>query len=128
MKKIIFFLMMTVMLAFTACSDDDEDVEPIVGTWILQSVEPGTIYDPEGCTDSTVRIMGDNTLTASLYFQQNNCDQISGQGTWEKTGASTYIFDFPELEEIEGTVTFPGEGRMIFTSENDLVFTFQLQL
>ena len=129
MKKYLIFLMMAAMLAFTACSDDDNDVEPIVGTWILQSVTPNTLFNPQDCpSDSTVRILADNSLTASLYFQQNNCDLITGDGSWEKTGASSYTFVFPEVGEVQGTATFPGEGTMIFTTENDLIFTFQLQL
>ena len=130
MKKYLILFLLSGFFAFTSCSDDDDaDVEPIVGTWILQSIEPNTLFDPEGCgSDSTLRILRDNTLIASLYFQQNNCGQISGAGTWQKTGTSSYIFNFPEIGEVEGTATFPGEGSMLFTTEDGTVFNFQLQL
>jgi hypothetical protein len=129
MKKYVILLIMAATLGFTACSGDDGDVDPVIGTWVLLSVQPNTVFNPEGCgSDSTVRILSDNTLTATFYFQQNNCAQISGAGTWQKTGASSYTFVFPEIGEIEGTVTFPEQGKMVFTSENDIAFSFQLQL
>lgn len=129
MKKFLILLMMTAFLGFTSCSDDDEEGERVLGTWILQSVEPNTLFDPQECANnSTVRVEGDNTLTANFYFQQNNCDLTSGEGTWQKTGASSYSFDFPEVGEVSGTATFPSKDRMIFTSEEGIVFTFQRQL
>lgn len=130
MKKYVVFLLLIGVFGLFSCSnDDDNEGDPVIGTWILQNVEPNTTFNPQDCgPNSTVRILGDNSLTASLYFLQNNCALISGDGSWQNTGASTYTFNLPEAGEIQGTATFPGDGKMVFTSENDLVFTFQLQL
>lgn len=130
MKKYLILLIMTTAVGFTSCSDDDEDQDRVIGTWILQSVEPSSLYDPEACAgkNSTVEIEGNNILTATFYFTQTNCVASAQEGTWQKTGASSYTFDFPGLDPVTGTVTYPGTDRMVFTGDNGEVFTFQRQL
>ncbi len=130
MKKYLILLIMTAAVGFSSCSDDDEDQDRIIGTWILQSVQPSSLYDPEACAgkNSTVEIEGNNILTATFYFTQTNCVASPEEGTWQKTGASTYTLDFPGFEPLTGTVTYPSSDRMTFSTENDVVFTFQRQL
>lgn len=126
MKKYLILLLLTTLATFSSCSDDDDDERDlIVGNWILETVEPDSFFNPQACTEiSTVQINGDNTLTTTLYFEQDNCDGVTGDGTWEKTGASSYRFEFPEIGTLNGTVSHPSPERMLFTSENDLVLSF----
>ncbi|MFD2516763.1 lipocalin family protein [Salinimicrobium flavum] len=129
MKKYLILFMMAALAGFTSCSDDDDTGERIVGTWILQSVAPNEIFDPTVCTfDSIVDIKGDNTLTATFYFPENECEGSTDDGTWQKTGTSSYTLDFPGFDPITGTVSYPSSDRMVFTSETNVVFTFQRQL
>lgn len=118
MKKILVFLLLIGAFSLFSCSnDDDNNVEPIVGDWILTDVTPPLI-DPAGCTeDSTVSINLDGTLKSSFYLSENDCDQREETGDWTYNGNSTYTMQFPGLNEIQGSVNFPSPDTFTFTSE-----------
>lgn len=129
MKKYLILLIVVSQAIFTACNNDDDNVRSIVGNWILQNVEPSTVFDPAACTNnSTVLINGDNTLQANIYLEQNNCDGSSGNGTWENNANSSYTLNIPPIGEITGTVKFNTSDQFTFTAEDNTVYTFQRQL
>lgn len=129
MKKIFLFLLLLALAPLNSCSDDDEQPDRIIGNWILEEVNPATAFDPSACpNNSTVQIDGDYTLTANFYFDQNNCVLSSGEGTWERTGNSTYTLVLPEVGTITGTVNFTSADNFIFTAESGLEMTFRRQL
>ncbi len=130
MKKFLILFLATSLFAFSSCSndDDDNDVNPIIGEWILESVNPAVI-DPAACTNnSSISVNGDNTMTSNFYLEQNNCDLINTSGTWEDNGNSLYTMDFPVLGEVSGTVNFIDTNSFTFTTATDIVFTFDRQI
>lgn len=129
MKKYLILLIVVSQAIFTACNSDDDNERTIIGNWILQNIEPSTIFDPAACTNnSTVEINGDNTLQSNLFFAQNNCDGSSGNGTWKTNADSSYTLNIPSVGEINGLVVFTSSDNFTFTTDDNTVYTFQRQL
>ncbi len=130
MKKFLILFLATSLFAFTSCSDDDDnsDVNPLIGEWILVSVNPA-IIDPAACTNSSsISVNGDNSMSSNFYLEQNNCDLLTTSGSWMDNGNSQYTLEFPELGEVTGTVNFLDANSFTFTTSTNTVFTFNRQI
>ena len=130
MKRLLILFLMTGLIAFTSCSDDDDnnDANPLIGQWILVSVNPAVI-DPAACTNSSsISVNSDNSMTSNFYLEENNCDLITTSGTWVDNGNSQYTLEFPQLGDVSGTVNFTDANSFTFTTGTNTVFTFNRQI
>lgn len=74
MKKLILFLLLVIPLAFTACTDDDNESETLIGTWKSTGALP-KIVDISGNAGLKMRIGNDLIETSgdgtSITFYEN---------------------------------------------------------
>lgn len=125
MKKL--FLLFVSLSLLTACSSDDDnsEVDPILGTWLIVEVNnpPGSDFTLSDCNkNSTMTFNEDGTATSVFHAQvEGNC--MAGNptaSTWNnQSGIYTITIPIPELEGLGfDTLT----GTIQFTS-NTFIFT-----
>ena len=131
MKKYLILFLFTGLLSFTACSDDDEagpkNEDPIVGTWVITSVEPAQ-FNIEACEEaSTITFNEDNTGSATFYLEETNCIAANASGDWSNNGGDSYTITVPVAGSMTGTIDFSGANQFFFVTENGVTITFQRQ-
>ncbi|MDO6674660.1 lipocalin family protein [Tenacibaculum sp. 1B UA] len=90
MKKI---LVLTIALfSLLACSSDDENnLDPIVGTWYKFSINEQEVNDCEKNTTIKFSQNGTFTATYSYYNGENTClTEETFKGTWTNKGNNNY--------------------------------------
>ncbi|WP_264536191.1 lipocalin family protein [Flavobacterium sp. N1736] len=113
MKKlsILFVSVLTLGLAVTSCSSDDDDNGTIEGKWQLSEVgvvfngtealEPAT---NDGCDNDVVEFKTDGKFVDSYSeFTDNKCTAYTQEGTWTKDGSTLtkkYASDDEEKVEV----------------------------
>lgn len=122
MKKPILFFALASMVAFTNCSKDNDDTDPIVGTWVSE-----TSITPEG---------GETTTYADVWvFEEDHTgaytDTTNGEVNresdfiWTKTDEG-YEVDYEEevrnnetftIGELLGKTTLEQDGALIAIKE-----------
>ena len=80
MKKLLVFLFLSATVALTSCSKDNDDVDPIVGTWAMDS--SFTINDSTTSNREEWIFKEDNTGQFSEYDNGVLDDTVSF--TWSK--------------------------------------------
>ncbi|PAM91983.1 hypothetical protein B4N84_24520 [Flavobacterium sp. IR1] len=121
MKKlsILFVSVLTLGLAVTSCSSDDDDAS-IVGKWELSQVGTivngkevyGPIENEGGCAISTFEYAADGTFTDTYSeFEDNKCTPYTEKGKYVKDGnkltltyeGNTESDDAQEIIELSGS-------------------------
>lgn len=112
MKKLLYlFIACTI---FISCeSDNDSDLDPIIGTWQLQSIIEDDVEQTTECSrKTTIVFLQDGTTTADIYEDDgNNCNNFKDTSTWVNKGNSTYRI---KVDDADSKLTF---------SQNNTVFT-----
>ena len=111
MKKLLYLFILSTIL-ISCSSNDDESLDPIIGTWQLQSVLEDGIELTTECERKTTLTFNENGTTASVSFFEdgNGCESETETSTWENTGDSMYNAD--------------GEDNVLLTfSQNNTVFS-----
>ena len=110
--RVLFLALISISLMMTSCEDDD-DVDPIVGTWKLEKV---TMNGDEIDLDvigisATVTFKDDGTYSGTANFE-GNPESISG--TWERKDSETvYIYEDTE------TIILKKEGEYYTNTEQE---------
>lgn len=131
MKKYMILLLLTGLFSFSACSDDDdagtENEDPIVGTWIVTSVEPAQ-FNIEACEEaSTITFNENNTGSATFYIEETGCAATNASGDWSNEGGDVYTITVPVIGSMTGSVDFNGANEFFFVTDAGVTITFQRQ-
>ena len=131
MKKYMILLLLTGLFSFSACSDDDDsgkdNNDPIIGTWIVASVDPATINIDACEEDSTITFNENNTGNATFYIEETNCLPANTTGAWSNNGGDEYTISVPVIGDLTGSVDFNGANEFFFVTDNGITITFQRQ-
>lgn len=107
--KVLFLLMIAMtLIVTTGCEDDeDSDVDPIIGTWMLYELD---VTEGMITTTYTAAEMNANmtvVFTAEVYTAIGimGDDVINEAGTWSRVDSNTIT-----LVNTDGTVTLNKEG------------------
>ena len=132
MKKYLLLLAAFGLFLFASCSDDDDNTAKmeINGTWELTSVSPPIPgWDFSACPDNPeITFTADGTAMWILYDSEDNCAEVSSNGTWVKNQDGTYTVTVPDLGPVTGTVNFSGANQFTFNTtvqQFPVALTFQ---
>lgn len=114
--KVLFLLIITMaLIVTTGCEDEESDVDPIIGTWMLYEVDV-----TEGGITATFSASEMNAtmtvvFTAGVYTAVGvmGDDVINEAGTWTRVDSNTIT-----LVNTDGNVTLNKEGEY-YTAEFD---------
>lgn len=112
MKKLIYLFLASAILISCSSSDDDS-LDPIIGSWKLQSVIEDGVETSTECQRQTTVTFSENgtTQSKSYYDDGNGCESDSDTSTWVNVGGSTYRIDSDD------------EATKINFSQNNTVFS-----
>ncbi|WP_298881156.1 lipocalin family protein [uncultured Polaribacter sp.] len=116
MKKLLY-LFITATILISCDSDNDSDLEPIIGKWQLTSeTENGKEISDECQRKSTITFFENGTTSEIYYYNYGNdvCESDTTSSKWENVGDSNY------------RITNDGnsETNEILFSNNNNVFSF----
>ncbi|WBX75215.1 lipocalin family protein [Tenacibaculum ovolyticum] len=89
MKKLL--ILSITILSLLSCSNNNDNLDPFIGTWSLFSLDGTEVSDCEKQT--TITIIEGGTFTATYYFDEpdNTClEEESFTGTWTNKGNNNY--------------------------------------
>ena len=120
MKKIL--VLTIAIFSLLACSDDNDNLDPFVGTWYPFSVDGEEVSDCR--KKGTISIKEDGTYTTTFYyFYEDECQKdTSSSGTWTNLGDGVYEItekDDTEEEEIEENDTDTNKVNVSFKDNNN---------
>jgi len=112
MKKLLYLFVASIILISCNSNDNDETLDPIIGTWQLQSATVNNVEISNDCSkQSTIAFSDDNTIFVTSFDDfDGECTSFTETSTWLNTGNSVYEFD--DEEELD-----------IRFSQNNTVFT-----
>ena len=113
MKKLLYLFIASAIL-ISCESDNDTDLDPIIGTWQLQSVSKSGNEQTTECERKTTLVFLENgTTTNERFFEDGNgCELEKGVSTWVNKGNSTYRID----KDTEDAKLNFSQNNTIFTS------------
>ncbi|WP_420553082.1 lipocalin family protein [Tenacibaculum aiptasiae] len=115
MKKILFLSI--ALFSLISCSSNDEDsLDPFIGTWYLFSINNQEVSD---CLkNNTVNILENGNLTFTSYDLINNVCKVddTGSSTWKNKGGGNYGIT------TKGT-TIERINKVLFSNNNN-TFTY----
>lgn len=108
--KVLFLLLISSTLFITSC-DEDEDDDPIIGTWILMEA-----VDAEGATIYTATQLALEGISMTVTFTESKYHAVGSMGdgaidetgTWDREDKNTVIIHPPGDDE-DVTLTKDGE-------------------
>jgi hypothetical protein len=111
--KVLFLVIVSMsLITFNACDEDDED--PIIGTWILYEMQMGTAtLDAAALTEAGYTMTVIFTKNAYTAIGVVGDDIINETGTWTREDSNTVI-----ITNTDGTVTLTKVGEY-YTAEFD---------
>jgi hypothetical protein len=113
MKKLLYLLFAFTL--FISCgSDNDVDIDPIIGTWQLTSETENEIEISTECSRKNTFIFLENGTVSLVSYEDNDnatCDMYTNSANWENAGDSNY-----KIGNVSETT------KLIF-SENNTVFS-----
>jgi heat shock protein HslJ len=112
MKKLLYLFIATALL-ISCESDEDDNLDPIIGKWQLQSfLVNGDEESTECDRKTTVTFNEDGTFSnTSFYNDGNSCESEFLTSTWKKISDSVYRVDSDD------------ENATLVFSENNTVFS-----
>ena len=124
MKNLLYLFLTVSIISFTSCSKDEEDaVDPIVGTWFLFSYDGELVDECE--SQSNVTFREDGTVT-SIDFYQSEISSIDEDGniTIDSSECTSDTYGFSWENNNDGTYTFidseePDYSEIYTTSFSD---------
>ena len=129
--KVLFLMMISMSLLVTTSCEDDDDVDEIIGTWVMQDgvVElSGTTVTPNqlGLESITVEISALKIFTATTVMVGVSTPMVE-TGTWERTNSTTVVTT--GILTGEKTMTKEGEFyvRIESTQMGNVKFRFKKQ-
>lgn len=113
MKKLLCLFIASAIL-ISCESNDDTDLDPIIGTWQLQSVvENGDEQTTECERRTTITFFADGTTNSKAFYDDGNgCESESDTSTWVGLENSTYKVDSDD-EEVKLNFS---QNNTVFTS------------
>ena len=119
MKKLLYLFIATTFL-ISCSSNDDSNLDPIIGKWKLASItlDGKDISIGDECDQKSTVTYLENGNTEDVFFLDNGygeCNKTEEKSTWENIGNSTYIFD-----ELEVKIDF-------FNNNNSYKTTLQIK-
>ncbi|MEA2106779.1 MAG: hypothetical protein U9P82_08710 [Bacteroidota bacterium] len=112
--RVLFLALISMSLFMTSCEDDD-DVDPIVGTWALDKVEAMSMtFTPEQMGMSITIIMNEDGTLSGNYSDDTGTESISG--TWERIDSETV-----KIYDNSDTLTLKKEGEYYTITEQDYI-------
>ena len=120
MKKIL--VLTIAMFSLLACSSDDDNLDPLVGSWYLFSENNEEVPDCE--KKSTLQILENGTFKSlSYYFDEDTqecTEEGNSNGTWTNKGSNIYGIK-PDGRDKEGilNITFKDNNNTFSYSETD---------
>jgi hypothetical protein len=111
--KVLFLVIVSMsLITFNACDEDDED--PIIGTWILYEMQMGTAtLDAAALTEAGYTMTVIFTKNAYTAIGVVGDDIINETGTWTREDSNTVI-----ITNTDGNTTLTKVGEY-YTAEFD---------
>lgn len=114
MKKILILTIALVSL-FSCSSDENENIDPIIGVWYVYSYKGQLTNECERKGLTTFTKDGDFS-TISYALINNNCiEDSSSTGTWSNKGNNAYVIKRGN-DEDEVTITFSDNNNTFSAS------------
>ena len=115
MKNLLYLFIFSTIL-ISCSSDNDLDIDPIIGKWQLQSVLENGEEETTECERKTTISFSSNGTTNSESFDSDggNCESQSDTSTWKNIGNSTY------------RIARDDEDAKLSFSQNNTVFSASL--
>ena len=102
MKKLLYLFIAGTFL-ISCSSNDDSNLDPIIGKWKLASItlDGKDISIGDECDQKSIVTYLENGNTENVFFLDNgygDCNKTKEKSTWKNIGNSTYIFDEFEIK------------------------------
>lgn len=121
MKKLLFLFIASTIL-FSCESNDENDLDPIIGTWQLTSeTENGTEESTECSRKTKVTFSEDGKFTYQGFFTDggSECENENSSGTWRNDNNSNYTLDFGDGDTSTTKLTFSQNNNVFSTTDTD---------
>ena len=118
MKKLLYlFIASTLLISCNSNDDNSPDLDPIIGTWQLQSIQAFNQEQTTACTRQSTLIFSENGTASINSFADaddgsGDCERYSDMSNWENSGNSTYKID----DDVETFTIDFSENNTVFTS------------
>lgn len=133
MKKLLYlFIASTLLISCNSNDDNTPDLDPIIGTWRLQSIQENSQERSTACTRQSTLIFSENGTTTINSFEDaddgsGDCERYSDMSNWENSGNSTYKID----DDVETFTIDFSENNTVFTSslsatDNGTTYTIEI--
>ncbi len=120
MKKLLILTL--AVFSFLACSDNEANIDPIVGTWHQFSRGGTEVSDCEKKSSYTFTENG--IFTGISYEDYEGCNKLDSEGSakWEKIGDNRYrIYTDSNPTGVTTTILFSDNDKtMNITEENHI--------
>ena len=102
MKKLLYLFIAGTFL-ISCSSNDDSNLDPIIGKWKLASItlDGKDISIGDECDQKSTVTYLENGYTEDVFFLDNGygeCNKTEEKSTWKNIGNSTYIFNEFEIK------------------------------
>ncbi len=126
--KTIFLAVLVVLgsASFASCSDDDDDTNPIVGTWKQTASTSEYFIDGESQGDPSENIVDDNNYQqfvfkaddsfSSVYVEEDYDDE-NGSGTYTTKDTTLSLLWVDDSESDDYTYTISGSTLILISTE-----------
>ena len=97
MKKLLYLFIAGTFL-ISCSSNDDSNLDPIIGKWKLASIslDGKEISIGDECDQKSTLTFLENGSSEDVFYLDNGygeCNKTKGKSTWKNIGNSTYIFN-----------------------------------
>ena len=117
MKKLLI-LSIAVFTLFSCSSNDDDNLDLIVGTWTYTAIDGEVLDDCD--KKSQVTFNENNSYSTKSYYTENGDCVLEStiNGTWENNNNNTYSFSF-DGDTNTAKVTFSNNDNTLTLGENE---------